>query len=445
MIEKAKEIINMLESKGYEAVMVGGCVRDKLLGLQPKDYDIATNAIPSQVMEIMKENGVRTIPTGLDFGTVTAMLDSIPFEITTYREDAKYSDRRHPDSVSYAKTINEDLSRRDFTINSMAMTAEGTIIDPFDGRKDLEKGIIRCVGNPSERFREDPLRILRGIRFAAKYGFSIDYTTRIAMGNCSMLIGMISQEKIFNEIKQILKHGKSNLAVFRRCNVMHMILPELCTMYDFDQNNSNHNLDLLKHTDRVIDGVEDVTLKLAAMLHDSGKPACKTYNNGTEAHYYGHEKVSAEIAENVLSRLKASNEEIEMVVSLVKYHDAELTDRSAKRLAGKYGRSFVQSLILLQKSDKLAQVLNLDRIRKLEDINNRLDEILLEPHDFKSLAINGYDLISLGIEEGPRIGVILNALLELVLTNPEMNEKNKLIEIVKTFEGEEELVRVMDF
>ncbi len=444
MIEKAKEIMNILESKGYEAVMVGGCVRDKLLGLQPKDYDIATNAIPSKVIEIMKENGVKTIPTGLDFGTVTAMLDSIPFEITTYREDAKYSDRRHPDSVSYANTINEDLSRRDFTINSMAMTSEGTIIDPFDGKKDIEKGIIRCVGNPSERFREDPLRILRGIRFAAKYGFSIDYTTRIAMGNCSMLIGMISQERIFNEIKQILKHGRSNLAMFRRCNVMHMILPELCAMYDFEQNNSNHNLDLLKHTDRVIDGVEDVTLKLAAMLHDSGKPACKTYNNGTEAHYYGHEKVSAEIAENVLSRLKASNEEIELVVSLIKYHDAELTDKTVKRLAGKYGRSFVESLILLQKSDKLAQVFNPDRIKKLEDISKRLDEILLEPHNFKSLAVNGYDLMLMGIEEGPQIGVILNALLELVLEVPSLNEKDKLINIIKIFEGDEKFVGAVD-
>ena len=432
MLEKAKSIMKILEDNGYQAFLVGGCVRDKVLGIEPKDYDIATNAIPSKVIELMEANGMKSIPTGIEYGTVTVISDLLKFEITTYREDGRYSNRRHPDHVTYAKTILEDLSRRDFTINSMAMDLHGTIVDPFGGLSDLKKKNIRCVGKPTDRFREDPLRILRGIRFAAKYDLSIDYTTRIAMGNCSPLLSMVSQERIFSEFKNILMYGKKNIQTMRRCNVLHMIIPELYPTYDFEQNNPHHHLDLMKHIDRVIDGVDTETLKLAALFHDIGKPACRSYNGGSAAHYYKHEAVGEDIARAVLSRLKASNEEIEKISLLVKYHGSTLTDKTIKRMAGKYGRSFVEDLLKLQISDKLSQVIEEDKIKQLRNNMTRLDEILIEPHDLKTLAINGYDLIHIGIEEGPKIGSILENLLEIVLERPELNEKEVLINMINT-------------
>lgn len=431
MLELARRIMELMEINGYQAYLVGGCVRDYLMNRVPKDYDITTNATPEQVIEVMNNNSIKTVPTGIKFGTVTAYMNGFPFEITTYRSDGKYSDYRRPEEVSFSQSVEEDLARCDYTINAMVMDRNGTVYDPFDGMDDIKRKLIRCVGNAADRFKEDPLRIMRGIRFALKYRFDISYTTRKAMENCAPLLLQVSVERIFSELKQIVQYGDNVLSTLQRCGALQVILPELMIMKDFEQNNPHHNLDLMKHTERTMHNVDGVEIKLAAMFHDAGKPSCKDYANDTIAHYYGHAKVSADIARAFLLRMKASADEIKHVLPLVKLHDMQLTDKAFKRVAAKYSPEIAKDLIKLQLADKLAQVYNEENINHLRELQTRQEALLRHPFTVNDLAVNGHDLMQIGIPEGPEIGSILKEMLEIVLDNPEMNTKEQLMSIVQ--------------
>ena len=431
MLRSAREIAHLLEQNGYQAYMVGGCVRDYILGRLPKDYDITTDATPEQVTNVMKAENLMVIPTGIDFGTVTVYMNGFPFEVTTFRADGKYDNYRRPENVTFSNTIEEDLSRRDFTINAIVMDRNGTIYDPFSGREDIIHKRIRTVGKAHDRFKEDPLRILRGIRFAVKYGFEISYTTRMAMIGCAPLLMQVSVERIFSELKQIIEYGDNALDIMEMCGALQVVIPELMVMKNFDQNNPHHNLDLMKHTQRVMHNVDGIELKLAAMFHDAGKPACKDYANDTIAHYYGHADVSTDIARAFLLRMKASSREIKTVLPLIKLHDMELTDKNFKRVAYKYSPQTAKDLIKLQLADKLAQVYDKEVIDHLRELQMRQDALLEKPFTVKDLAVNGHDLMQIGVTEGPEIGRILNEMLEMVLDNPEINTKEQLMSMVQ--------------
>lgn len=390
---KVETIIECLELNGYEAYIVGGCVRDSLLGKIPNDWDITTNATPNEIINIFE----KTIPTGIKHGTVTVLVDNIPFEVTTYRIDGEYSDGRHPDSVKFTESINKDLSRRDFTINAMAYNPQKGVVDIFDGCKDLDKKLIRCVGNPSIRFEEDALRMLRAIRFSAQLNFTIEETTINSIKEKSPLIKEVSIERIQSEINKILLFDSSKLYLLKKVRLLEYIIPEICD--DLSEiliftNNIESNLHL------------KLTMLFRNMSLDS-------------THY-------------VLRRLRYDNKTINRVLILSKYRDynIELDRISIKRILNKLGDlTLFEDLIKLKManlSNKDPEILNLLNIQKRANIIIQQKECFM----IKDLALNGKDLISIGVNRGREIGETLDKLLEIVIEKPELNNKDELSKIV---------------
>lgn len=390
---KVETIIECLELNGYEAYIVGGCVRDSLLGKIPNDWDITTNATPNEIINIFE----KTIPTGIKHGTVTVLVDNIPFEVTTYRIDGEYSDGRHPDSVKFTESINKDLSRRDFTINAMAYNTKKGVVDIFDGCKDLNKKLIRCVGNPSSRFEEDALRMLRAIRFSAQLNFTIEETTINSIKEKSPLIKEVSIERIQSEINKILLFDSSKLYLLKKVRLLEYIIPEICD--DLSEiliftNNIESNLHL------------KLTMLFRNMSLDS-------------IHY-------------VLRRLRYDNKTINRVLILSKYRDynIELDRISIKRILNKLGDlTLFEDLIKLKManlSNKDPEILNLLNIQKRANIIIQQKECFM----IKDLALNGKDLISIGVNRGREIGETLDKLMEIVIEKPELNNKDELSKIV---------------
>ena len=430
----ANELIHTLQNNGHSAYIVGGCVRDSILGRTPHDYDICTSATPSEMLEIFKDGKI--IETGLQHGTVTIIVNGEPYEITTYRIDGIYSDNRRPDTVTFTDKLVEDLRRRDFTINAMAYNDEEGLIDPFNGMEDIKYKKISCVGCAEDRFGEDALRILRAIRFAAQLEFTIMPGTDREIHKQYKNLENISIERINSEFCKIASSDDFCVELLLYKDVFSLFIPEIKDMFNFPQNNPWHIWDVFGHTIHAVEycDSDDLIVRLAVFFHDFGKP--HSYQDGEDGirHFKYHGKVSADITDSIMKRLRFDNETRNNVVELVYYHDAtfEVGKKYVKRWLNKIGEKQFRRLLQVKKADNKAQNLELssDRIKELSEIEALIDEVLQEDECFslKDLAVNGKDLIGVGYKSGKELGNTLNKLLQLVIDGDCPNEKEKLLQ-----------------
>lgn len=445
MPKQVRQIIETLQAHGYEAYAVGGCVRDAILGREPQDWDITTSALPAQVKALFR----RTIDTGIVHGTVTVMLDKTGFEVTTYRLDGKYEDGRHPTEVSFTASLTEDLKRRDFTINAMAYNETEGLVDLFGGEEDLQKGIIRCVGAAKERFSEDALRILRAFRFSAQLDFSIEEETLTAAKELAETLKKISAERIYAELSKLLTSDHpGRLLTAYECDITKMVLPEFDAMCEMPQNHPAHYTNVGQHaldTTRLVKRMSEYGgetgfsteqfrhLRLAALLHDVGKPACHSVDEKGISHFYSHGEVGAELAKKVLRRLKADNATIDTVCRLVKWHDYKLVPEDAplRRAMHKIGADLFPLLFELRRGDLLAHAepYRTEGSERLGKVWQAFLEIQKrkECTSLKDLAVNGSDLIKEGFAPGKELGELLEYLLMQVIENPQLNTKETLL------------------
>lgn len=431
--ENVKYIIETLGEAGYEAYAVGGCVRDSVLGRTPKDWDITTSAEPLEVKTLFR----RTIDTGIKHGTVTVMMKSEGYEVTTYRIDGKYNDHRRPESVSFTRELSEDLLRRDFTINAMAYNDEAGLVDLYDGLGDIERRVIRCVGNPDERFDEDALRIMRAVRFAAELDFDIDEATKEAAASHAPELSAVSAERIETELTKLLMsdHPEKLMDAYK-LGVTKVILPEFDLMAATPQNTPYHLYDVAGHTIEVIKHVPKTkVLRYTALLHDSGKPEARTTDAAGRDHFKGHAVISEKIAETVMRRLRMDNDTIRDVKKLVYWHDygikGDIKINTFRKGLSQMGIEYFDDLVAIKRADVDGQS-DYGREASIENIETliRMKNKIVEDGDcltIKELAINGGDLKALGITPGPEMGEILKTLLGEVLGTPSLNTKEQLI------------------
>jgi tRNA nucleotidyltransferase (CCA-adding enzyme) len=434
-----KYIIDTLNEFEYEAYVVGGCVRDSLLKRKPKDWDITTNAKPEDVIEIFESLGFKVIPTGIKHGTVTIIINNIGFEVTTYRIDGEYTDNRRPDKVKFTSNLKEDLSRRDFTINAMAYNDTIGLVDYFGGQRDLENKELNCVGNPEDRFQEDALRMLRAIRFASQLDFEIYRNILYAIEEKLDLLENVSKERIREEFNKIITSDSPvyGIKILMDSDIMDYICGEMNESYGLFQHNPYHCYTVYEHMLKALEVTKnDLIVRLAVFFHDIGKPRCFTLEDGV-GHFYNHASESAIITEKVMRDLKYDNKTIETVGTLVKYHDYNLEPKKAniKRFINKIGKENFYNWCEVRIADVLGQNLKYvaDRLEIVYEAKRLFKEIEKEKECFsiKDLAINGRDLMEIGIKQGKEIGVILNKLFEIVLDNPKINDKETLLDIVK--------------
>lgn len=423
--------INLLQSAGFEAYAVGGCVRDSLLGKTPNDWDITTSAKPEDMKSVFAD--FHCIDTGIKHGTVTVVIDGEPLEITTFRLDGEYEDNRHPKSVTFTADLGADLGRRDFTVNAMAYSKKTGTVDLFDGQNDLKNKIIRCVGDPDRRFNEDALRILRALRFASALDFEIEEkTAQSLLKNCALL-GNISEERIAKELLKLVcgKGAKRILTDF--APVLFEILPELQPMYKNSHDNPHHCYDIYEHTLIAVESIDpEPTLRFAMLLHDCGKPAVKKFDENGVAHFYGHQRISAEISAQILARLKVSNKFRDEILFLVSNHDRwELYENTEKmpRYLSKFGLDGVLKLLKVMRADVLAQSpeyrYRLDQIADAEEIAKNL--AAQKPClSLSELQINGRTLMDIGIPQGRKLGAVLAQLLDEVIDGVTKNTQEAL-------------------
>lgn len=427
-------IIQELEKCGHEAYMVGGCVRDSVLGRKPHDYDICTSATPDEILQAFPYEEI--IPTGLQHGTVTILINKEPFEVTTYRIDGDYSDNRRPDNITFTKNLVEDLRRRDFTINAMAYNPKTGLIDPFNGMEDIKYKKIRCVGSAEDRFNEDALRILRAIRFEAQLNFSGLPETMLEIERQYERLKNISIERINSEFCKIVASEQFCVELVLYPNVFSLFIPELKDIIGFQQNNPYHAYDVFNHTVHAIEKCEskDLVTRLAVFFHDFGKP--HSYQDGEDGirHFKGHGKISAEIADSIMKRLRFDNETRNNVVELVYYHDAtfEVGKKYIKRWLNKIGKKQFRRLLEVRKADIKGQKPDYEesRIEKVNNIENILDEILQEQECFslKDLAVNGNDVKkTMSLKEGKDVGYWLSEILKRVIDGELKNNRDDLI------------------
>ena len=435
----ALRVLETLENAGYEAWLVGGCVRDSLMGEYPKDYDVTTNASAADVEAAFE--GFRVIETGIKHGTVTVISEGMPIEVTTYRVDGRYSDGRHPDSVSFSSDIREDLSRRDFTVNAMAYSPRRGFLDLFGGMSDLRSGMIRCVGAPERRFGEDALRILRALRFASVLGFAIEPETARAIHLCRQSLGKIAAERITQETLKLLCGVNAGSVLRSYCDVIAVIIPPCSGMFGFEQRNPHHDSDVWEHTVRVVESAPpDRILRLAALLHDIGKPGCFSADEKGVGHFYGHAARSEEIARLIFSDyLRVDRRTEDRVLFLVAHHDEHIIPdrRFLRRRLARYGEEPLRQLLALERADIRGQAAALcaDRLAALDEAESILDGLVGESAclSLRSLEINGGGLMAMGIPKGPMIGKVLNKLLDEVCDESLVNSadalKNRAAEI----------------
>lgn len=429
--EQVNTVLRRLREAGYAAYAVGGCVRDRLMGAAPTDYDVATAALPEQVASMFA--GDRAVGTGMKHGTVTVLLDAMPIEVTTFRVDGDYADARHPDAVAFTPSLAEDLARRDFTINAMAWSAESGVIDPFGGQADLQSRLIRCVGDPDARFTEDALRILRALRFASVLGFAIEERTAAALRRNRERLKKISAERVASELCKLICGTDVRRILLDYTDVLGVVLPELLPMRGLDQRNVHHIYDVLEHTAVAVERVPpEPILRWAALLHDSGKPACFTLDENGTGHFYGHPKESARLADAALRRLKKDTETRERVVRLVQYHDTQIgpAEKPVKRALHQFGPETFFQLLALKRADNLAQSPEYRDRQAYYDEVERLARDILERKDcfsLKDLAVRGGDLIAAGMAPGKDLGAALQTLLNAVIDGKAENEKEALL------------------
>ena len=432
---KVLMIINNLQLHGYEAFAVGGCVRDSILARRPEDWDITTSAKPEEIKKLFR----RTVDTGIEHGTVTVLIGKDSFEVTTYRVDGAYEDGRHPKEVRFTSRLEEDLQRRDFTINAMAYNDEVRLVDVFGGMQDLNHHLIRCVGDPRERFSEDALRILRAVRFSAQLNFPIEPETAEAIKELAPTLEKISAERIQAElVKLLVSPHPERIRDAYELGITKVILPEWDAMAGVEQNTPHHRYDVAEHTIRAMKYVKrDKILRLTMLFHDMGKPSTKTTDENGRDHFKGHALVSEEIARKVLRRLKFDNETVKKVTRLVCYHDyrMEATPRNVRRAMNRIGVELFPYYLAVRMADAKAQspYRRREKIENIVAIRKLYQEALLEENcvTLRQLAVGGRDLMDLGMTPGREIGSMLSERLEYVIDDPKRNEKEILCAYVK--------------
>ncbi len=424
-----KEILQTMESAGYEAWCVGGCVRDSLMGRTPADWDVATSALPEETEALFPHQAV---PTGLRHGTVTVCTPKRRVEVTTYRVDGPYQDHRRPLSVHFTASIREDLGRRDFTVNAMAADLRGRLEDPFGGQEDLQQGILRCVGDPQQRFEEDALRIMRGLRFASVLGFSVEEDTARAIRRCRDLLKEIAPERIWTELTGLLTGCQAGPVLLGFPEVLGVFWPEVLPMVGLDQRNPHHCYDVWSHSVHALEAVPpDLLLRCAALLHDVGKPACFTLDEAGTGHFYGHGPVGCRMAEQMLRHMRCPSAFRERVVRLVEWHDRFIPPqhKSLCRALRLLGEEDLRRLIALKRADNLAQApAYRSRQKDCDLLQAMLEDLLRQQACFslRQMQVNGRDLMTLGLK-GPRIGQMLEALLTEVVEGRVPNERAALL------------------
>ena len=429
--EDTAYIIRKLEENGFEAYAVGGCVRDLLLKRTPKDFDITTSARPREIKKIFHN----TVDTGIQHGTVTVVLRGGAYEVTTYRVDGVYEDGRHPKEVTFSNSLKEDLARRDFTINAMAYHPQRGVVDIFGGQKDLRAGVIRCVGNASERFSEDALRVMRALRFAAQLGFSIEEDTWNAVCKHASDLVRISSERVRDEMMKTISSPHPEM--WRKAyeaGITAVILPEFDRCMETAQNTPYHNCNVGEHIIRSMQAMEPVpVLRLTMLLHDIAKPQVRFQDSSGRDHFKGHALSGAEKAEEILRRLKFDNDTIRRVTKLIRYHDLrpKAVDAEVRRAAAQIGPELFEDYIKIQTADALAKnpaynAANLQRIETMEKIWRGI-EARGDCLRIADLKINGQDLIDAGMKPGKQIGYILESALMAVLEEPSLNDRDLLM------------------
>lgn len=428
-------IVQRLNRAGYEAYVVGGCVRDALMGRTPHDWDICTSALPEQVLEVFSDRQVAK--TGLQHGTVMVIEGGQGYEITTFRTDGVYTDHRHPDKVTFVPSLKADLARRDFTVNAMAYHPETGVQDFFGGQADLASGVIRCVGNPDQRFQEDGLRILRAIRFAARFGFQVEEETGAAMHRNKALLDHIAAERIFSELKGFLAGQGVCALLLEYRDLMAQILPPLAKMFDFPQQNPHHCYDVWTHTAHAVENVPPETvLRLTMLFHDCGKPDCWSRDELGIDHFYQHPKRSEALAAEMLACLRCDNKLRDQVLLQVRYHDMPVpdNDRAGRRFLRMLGERGAFHSLAIHRADNLAQAPGeqANKLARLDRAEALLCRLLSEQACFglKDLALGGKDLLALGYR-GPALGRELERLLELVMDGVCPNQRQALLDQVR--------------
>ena len=412
-------LLARLNAAGFAAYAVGGCIRDSLLGLEPQDWDVCTAARPEQTAACFSD--CRTLLTGAAYGTVTVLWGAArtPFEITTFRAERGYSDRRHPDRVEFLSELRGDLARRDFTVNAMAADATGLVYDPFGGQNDLQNRVLRCVGVPAERFSEDALRMLRGLRFAARLGLSIEPETASALHACRSLLKNVAAERIRKELEGLLCGTDAPALLREFADVLCVPIPELAPCIGFRQFNYHHRY---------------------VLLHDVGKPAVFSFDKQLVGHFYGHARVSAAMAERILRRLRFDGKTVSRVSALIDAHDLELaglTERRMRRLLHRLGERNVRTLLRLRRADRLGK--GTERPEDVQADTAAAEELLrrLCAEDacctLRQLALSGDDLLALGLPAGKRVGAVLRAALTAVLDGNVQNERDALMRFAQNY------------
>lgn len=434
------DVMTILALNGFESYVVGGCVRDSLLGVEPHDWDICTNATPQEVLDVFVKRNIKTVETGIKHGTVTVCLWGEQYEVTTFRIDGTYSDSRRPDSVSFTSSLQEDLSRRDFTINAMAYAEVPGLIDPFDGEKALRDKVISCVGNPTDRFGEDALRIMRALRFASTYGFRIDSGTDAAIHQLAPSLCNISSERINAELCKLLC-GQGVLDVLLNySDVITTIIPELAPCVGFEQNNPYHQYDVYDHIAHAVANYKgsDISVKVALLLHDIGKPQCYTEDE-RGGHFHGHGVPGHDIADTVTKRLRFDNKTRNEVLDLVLYHDSviEPTPKTVRRWLNKIGADRFRQLLQVRMADIKAHAegTQQSRIERCMTLGEILEDTLSKEQGFsmKDMQINGHDIMALGVQEGKQVGYILKRLLDDVINDKLENKHMILVEAASSY------------
>lgn len=427
----AKKIIQTLTGKGYDAYVVGGAVRDLIMGRAPHDYDIATSALPNQI----KSSFPSTIDTGLKHGTITVMDNHASFEVTTFRTDGTYTDARHPEKVEFIKDVKGDMLRRDFTINALAYNEKDGIIDCVGGIDDIKNKIIRCVGEPEVRFKEDALRMLRAVRFSVVLGFEIEEKTKTAIKKYSILIKKVSAERIREELEKILRsENPGGIITLHQLGLLKHIIPELDICFSVKQRNKYHLYNVGEHIIHAVASTpEDIIIRWAALLHDIGKPLCQSVDANGIIHFYGHHHESVRLADDILRRLRLDNDSRKNILTLIENHDIRIEPSlvGVKRIMARLGEDLFAKLLLLQEADNTAKNPKFlpDKLAKINDIRVIYRKVLSErqPYVTSDLIINGRDLIKIGFRAGREIGDTLRCLLDEVLINPSLNNREYLI------------------
>ncbi len=448
--EDARKIIQILNDAGHEAFVVGGCVRDSVLGRNPADWDITTSASPAQVKELFR----RTVDTGIKHGTVTVLMKSDGmlngYEVTTYRIDGIYDDGRHPRNVTFTSDLSKDLERRDFTINAMAYHPEKGLVDLFGGREDLSNNIIRCVGDAEKRFGEDALRMMRAIRFAAQLGAEIEPDTYAAIKKLAPTLEKVSAERIRVEMEKLLMSANPEFfKLFYETGLTKVFLPEFDDCMVTDQENPHHAYNVGDHMLHAVSAVnldrlaEEYSgeefdknkriLRLTMLLHDIGKSATKTVDEEGIAHFKGHPELGTQMSGEILRRLRYDNDTVKMVSGLIAAHEIRYPaeKKNVRRIIGKVGEDYFPLLYYVNEADALAQSMYMreEKLQRLQDIRNLYKEIKSDNEcvSLKTLAVKGADLIAAGIKPGPALGGILQKMLEDVIEEPVHNDREYLM------------------